>query len=179
MPLMLQVGFGYSALTSGMMMAPTAVGSLMAKSAVTSVLRRFGYKKTLICVTVLIGIMIAMLSLQNAGEPLWMLIVPMFIIGIVMSIQFTSMNTITLGDLDEKTASSGNSLMAVSQQLSVSFGVAVSATVLHAYESVSFGNTIDHFHYTFITMGLITLMSSTIFMNLSPNDGSGLINKKK
>ncbi|WP_347253751.1 multidrug transporter subunit MdtD [Leminorella grimontii] len=179
MPLMLQIGFGYSALTAGLMMAPTAVGSLLAKSAVTNILRRFGYRKTLIGVTMMIGLMIAMLSLQTADEPLWMLIIPLFFLGMVMSTQFTSMNTITLGDLDDKTASSGNSLMAVSQQLAVSFGVAVSATVLHAYESISFGDTIDHFHYTFITMGIITLLSSTVFMMLKPHDGRGLIDKNQ
>ena len=45
MPLMLQVGFGYPAIVAGCMMAPTAIGSLMAKSTVTQVLRWFGYRK--------------------------------------------------------------------------------------------------------------------------------------
>jgi hypothetical protein len=45
MPLMLQVGFGYPALIAGCMMAPTAMGSILAKSMVTQVLRRLGYRK--------------------------------------------------------------------------------------------------------------------------------------
>lgn len=40
MPLMLQVGFGYSAIVSGCMMAPTALGSMLGKSLVTGVLHR-------------------------------------------------------------------------------------------------------------------------------------------
>jgi EmrB/QacA subfamily drug resistance transporter len=62
MPLMLQVGFGYPALIAGCMMAPTAVGSILAKSGVTQVLRRLGYRKTLVGVTVFIGVMIAQFS---------------------------------------------------------------------------------------------------------------------
>ncbi len=42
MPLMLQVGFGYQAFIAGCMMAPTALGSIIAKSMVTQVLRRLG-----------------------------------------------------------------------------------------------------------------------------------------
>jgi hypothetical protein len=58
MPLMLQVGFGYPALIAGCMMAPTAVGSILAKSGVTQVLRRLGYRKTLVGVTVFIGVIL-------------------------------------------------------------------------------------------------------------------------
>lgn len=53
MPLMLQVGFGYPALIAGCMMAPTALGSILAKSMVTQVLRKLGYRTTLVGVTVL------------------------------------------------------------------------------------------------------------------------------
>lgn len=45
MPLMLQVGFGYQALIAGCMMAPTAIGSIIAKSMVTNILRNLGYRK--------------------------------------------------------------------------------------------------------------------------------------
>ncbi len=59
MPLMLQVGFGYQAFIAGCMMAPTALGSIIAKSMVTQVLRRLGYRHTLVGITVIIGLMIA------------------------------------------------------------------------------------------------------------------------
>ncbi len=62
MPLMLQVGFGYQAFIAGCMMAPTALGSIIAKSMVTQVLRRLGYRHTLVGITVIIGLMIAQFS---------------------------------------------------------------------------------------------------------------------
>ncbi len=130
MPLMLQVGFGYSALIAGCMMAPTAIGSIMAKSAVTQVLRSLGYRKVLVGITLIIGVLIASFALQSPGMSAWMMILPLFILGIAMSTQFTAMNTITLADLTDNNASSGNSVLAVTQQLSISFGIAISATVL-------------------------------------------------
>ncbi len=178
MPLMLQVGFGYPALIAGCIMAPTAMGSILAKSAVTQVLRRFGYRNTLVGITVIIGVMIAQFALQSPAMPLWMLILPLFVLGMAMSTQFTAMNTITLADLNDENASSGNSMLAVTQQLSISLGVAVSAAVLRFYEGFENANTVEQFHYTFITMGMVTLISASVFMLLKAKDGRNLIKER-
>ncbi|EFW6754915.1 DHA2 family efflux MFS transporter permease subunit [Shigella sonnei] len=164
MPLMLQVGFGYQAFIAGCMMAPTALGSIIAKSMVTQVLRRLGYRHTLVGITVIIGLMIAQFSLQ---------------LGMAMSTQFTAMNTITLADLTDDNASSGNSVLAVTQQLSISLGVAVSAAVLRVYEGMEGTTTVEQFHYTFITMGIITVASAAMFMLLKTTDGNNLIKRQR
>ncbi|MCT4711834.1 multidrug transporter subunit MdtD [Enterobacteriaceae bacterium H11S18] len=178
MPLMLQVGFGYTALIAGCMMAPTAIGSLLAKSTVTQVLRWFGYRKTLLGVTMVIGLLIAQFSLQSPGMEVWMLILPLFVLGMAMSTQFTAMNTITLADLTDENASSGNSVLAVTQQLSISLGVAVSAAVLRMYEGIDNFNTVEQFHYTFLTMGAVTLVSALVFLLLRPKDGRNMIKER-
>ncbi|CQD43064.1 putative membrane transport protein [Yersinia mollaretii] len=175
MPLMLQVGFGYSAIIAGCMMAPTAIGSMMAKSAVTQVLRSLGYRTVLVGITAIIGVLIALFALQSPGMSPWLMILPLFVLGMAMSTQFTAMNTITLADLTDNNASSGNSVLAVTQQLAISFGVAISAVVLRFYDGLSFGGNVDHFHYTFITMGVVTLLSSVVFLLLKPKDGDNLI----
>ena len=177
MPLMLQVGFGYSALIAGCMMAPTAIGSLLAKSTVTQVLRKLGYRKTLVGVTLVIGLLIGQFSLQSPGMEVWLLILPLFILGMAMSTQFTAMNTITLADLTDENASSGNSVLAVTQQLAISLGVAVSAAVLRLYEGIEGINTVEQFHYTFLTMGGVTLVSALVFLLLRPKDGRNMIKR--
>ncbi|MBS1206850.1 MAG: transporter [Proteobacteria bacterium] len=178
MPLMLQVGFGYPALIAGCMMAPTALGSILAKSMVTQILRWFGYRKTLVGITLFIGLMIAQFALQTPAMAVWMLVLPLFILGMAMSTQFTSMNTITLADLTDENASSGNSVLAVTQQLSISLGVAISAAVLRFYEGFDRINTVEQFHYTFITMGAITLLSALVFILLKAKDGLNLIKER-
>ena len=170
MPLMLQVGFGYQAFIAGCMMAPTALGSIIAKSMVTQVLRRLGYRHTLVGIPVIIGL---------PAMAIWMLILPLFILGMAMSTQFTAMNTITLADLTDDNASSGNSVLAVTQQLSISLGVAVSAAVLRVYEGMEGTTTVEQFHYTFITMGIITVASAAMFMLLKTTDGNNLIKRQR
>lgn len=174
MPLMLQVGFGYSAILAGCMMAPTALGSILAKSTVTQVLRWFGYRKTLMGISVIIGVLIASFALQSPAASIALLLLPLFLLGMAMSTQFTAMNTITLADLNDSNASSGNSMLAVTQQLAISFGVAVSAAVLRFYENFD-NTTVEQFHATFLTMGVVTVLSGLVFMLLKPGDGKHLI----
>lgn len=175
MPLMLQVGLGHPALTAGMMMAPMALGSLTAKTFAVRVLRRFGYRNTLVGVTACIGLMIAQFSLQTPSLPLWMLILPMILLGMAMSTQFTAMNSITLGDLAQEHVSTGNSLLAVTQQLSISFGVASSTAVLRLFNALAPGSLLDHFHETFLTVGGVTLLASLVFLFLRRGDGDALL----
>ena len=179
MPLMLQVGLGYPALVAGAMMAPTAIGSITAKTFAMKILNRFGYRVTLTGVTVCIGLMIAQFALQTPTLPLWMLILPLFMLGMAMSTQFTAMNSITLGDLSTEDASTGNGLLSVTQQLSISFGVASSTVVLRFYNSFASGTLLDHFHYTFITIGGITMMAAFVFMLLRKDDGDSLLPGRK
>jgi len=177
MPLMLQVGFGYSAIIAGCMMAPTAIGSILAKSTVTQLLRWFGYRRVLVSITVIIGILITTFSLQSPAESVFLLLIPLFILGMAMSTQFTAMNTITLADLDDDNASGGNSVLAVTQQLAISFGVAVSAAVLRFYQEFE-TSTVQQFHETFLTMGVVTVLSALTFMMLRNGDGRNLISNR-
>ena len=179
MPLMLQVGLGYPALTAGMMMVPMAAGSIVAKTFVMRVLDRLGYRLTLMSVTIVIGLLISLFSLQSPSVPLPLLSLPLFMLGAAMSTQFTAMNSITLGDLTEKTASTGNSLLSVTQQLSISFGVASSTAILRVYTVFFPGSLLDHFHFTFITIGIVTMLAAFVFMLLRPDDGSHMLSRRR
>ena len=179
MPLMLQVGLGFSALTAGMVMMPMAIGSIAAKTFVMRLLNRLGYRATLMTITISIGLLISLFALQTPSVPLPLLFLPLFMLGVAMSTQFTSMNSITLGDLTENTASTGNSLLSITQQLSISFGVASSTAIMRLYTQYAPGTLLDHFHYTFITIGTITMLAAFVFMRLRPNDGSHLLSRTR
>jgi predicted MFS family arabinose efflux permease len=74
-----------------------------------------------------------MFAIPDAGTPLPMLIPLLVIYGAANSIQLTAMNTLALADLDNESASTGNSLLLVMQQLSMSLGVSVGAYLLTRY----------------------------------------------
>lgn len=79
------------------------------------------------------------------------------------------------GDLAQEHVSTGNSLLAVTQQLSISFGVASSTAVLRLFNALAPGSLLDHFHETFLTVGGVTLLASLVFLFLRRGDGDALL----
>jgi hypothetical protein len=88
--------------------------------------------------------------------------------------QFTAMNTITLGDLDDARASGGNSLLSVVMQLSMSLGVAAAGALLAAFAApvAQGGSGLLHtFHATYICVGALSALAAGIFFQLGRREG--------
>lgn len=179
LPLLLQVGFGHRASVAGLALAPVAMAAIVVKPIVAPLMKRFGYRQVLRVNTIVIGLLIMSLALPAADTPIMYLIPQLFLLGACNSIQFSGMNSITIADLRDRQNSSGTSLMAVNQQLSVGFGIAMGATILQLFTHYT-GEAAVHsaFRYTLICMGMCTLVSSFIFARLHWRDGSNLIVKK-
>lgn len=97
------------------------------------------------------------------------------VLGAINSLQFTAMNTVTLIDLDDASASSGNSLLSVVAQLSLSLGVACAGALLGGFTGDGGGDGVDTvlgaFQLTFLTVGVMAMLAAAIFLQLSPQDG--------
>lgn len=171
-PLFLQVGFGYSAIFAGMMLMPMAIASICTRFFITRILARLGYRFVLMANTILAGILILLMSLLNLTTPPLILGVLLFCIGGINSMQFTSMNSITLANLQGESTSSGNSLMAVNQQLAISFGTGFGALLVRLFGKTT--TTIHAFQLTFVILGIVTMLSSVIFAQLKKQDGQNL-----
>ncbi|KQW59683.1 multidrug transporter subunit MdtD [Variovorax sp. Root411] len=169
-PLLLQVSMGYSPVRAGLMMLPIALAGMAMKRFATPLITRHGYRKVLVANTILVGCTMASFGLTAPGQPMALHVLQLLAFGAVNSLQFTAMNTITLKDLDGSMASSGNSLLSMVQMLAMSLGVAAAGAVLTGYNGI-FGtetpaHTLDAFHATFASMGLITVASALIFWHL-------------
>ncbi|KZE83596.1 MFS transporter [Myroides marinus] len=181
-PLLLQVGYGYSAFFAGLMMIPQAGANLVFRNFVIPIVRKFGYRNTLIVNTILTGIIISCFFFVNKNTPMWILVLLMICNGAFNAIQFTSMNTIALADLDSDTSSEGNTLLSVTQQLAISLGISISAMILMMFQNSSIGTNdqgVDVFRYTFLVMGVITILSSRVFARLSAEAGASLVEKRE
>ena len=163
-PLMLQVALGFNPTIAGLMIIPLALGAMLIKRFISRLIHTFGYKKVLVINTLLVGLGIASFALISTHTPMWWQAIHFFLFGLVNSIQFTAMNTVTIKDLDVEDAGSGNSLLSVTQQLAMSMGVAMASAVLnnftHQYQ------VMIAFQYTFLCLGALTICSSLIFAQL-------------
>ncbi|MGL4583931.1 MAG: multidrug transporter subunit MdtD [Flavobacterium sp.] len=176
-PLLLQVGYGYSAMYAGLMMIPQALSNLVSRNFVVPIVKKFGYRSTLITNTVMTGLLISCFFFVTPHTPYWVIILLMIGNGAFNAIQFTSMNTISLADLDQETSSEGNSLLSVTQQLAISLGISLSSMVLMMFQNSAIatsGDSIAVFRYTFLVMGAITILSSFVFTKLSKDAGASM-----
>lgn len=180
LPLMMQVGFDFSASKSGMMLLPSALTTIAVKPWIPKLVKKFGYRTILMSNTLFLAVIIFVFSFMEKDTPLMYYILLMIAYGAFTSIQMTSMNTISLSDLNDDQASGGNSLLTIMQQLSVSFGISIAAVILAFYkDQMDFyhGDLVTAFHYTLITLAVLTALSSLTFTKLKRNDGEKLSGK--
>jgi hypothetical protein len=62
LPLLYQVGLGFTPIQSGLLMMPQAIAAISLKMAMPRILRRFGYRGVLISNTIILGILIALFA---------------------------------------------------------------------------------------------------------------------
>ena len=171
-PLFFQVG--YSALQSGMSLIPLALSNLLAKTVAPRLLGKFGYRNIMVVNTFTIGTLLAAFYFISPGTHELTLLGMLALLGAANSIQFTCMNTLTLIDLPNADASSGNSLLSTIMQLSIAVSIAAASLLLDSFggHSATSGKAVEAaFHATFVTIGAIAAASSFIFALVDKNKG--------
>lgn len=172
-PVFLQIGLGFSPFHAGLMMIPMVLGSMGMKRIVVQVVNRFGYRQVLVAAT----LALALVSLLFMGVALlgWYAALPLvlFFQGMINAMRFSSMNTLTLKDLPDPLASSGNSLLSMIMQLSMSMGVTVAGLLLGMFgqQQLSVDTAVAHqvFLYTYLSMAVIIALPAFIFARV-PDD---------
>jgi EmrB/QacA subfamily drug resistance transporter len=164
LPLFMQTHLGYTPVQSGMMLLPSTLAGMAAKTPAPFLIRRFGYRKILVTNTILVGIAMSSFTSVAQTAPTWHLVLLMAFFGAVNSFQFTAMNTLTLKDLPEREASTGNSVLSVVQMLALSVSVVIAGAMLNLFKNVlAISNLSFAFQSTFILVGVLTSLSAIIF----------------
>lgn len=176
-PLFMQIGLGYSSLASGLLLAPAAIGFLLAKPNALFLLRLFGYKRLLILNTILVSFSLWTFTFINQNTPIGLIILVTFLFGFFISIQYSAMNSLAYVDVSEDNGSYAVSIVSTIQQLAQSLGVATTALLIQAFSSSGTINLINLnvLYHTFLAMGFITLISTLNFVRLKPDDGFYLL----
>ncbi|WP_417787750.1 multidrug transporter subunit MdtD [Stutzerimonas xanthomarina] len=168
LPLLLQIALGYSPAQAGMSMIPLALGAMFIKPLAKPLIDRLGYRRILIGNTLLLGTLIASLATIDGQTPTVLLLAQLSLIGMVNSMQFTAMNTVTLVGLSNQNASSGNSLLSVVVQLSMSLGVASAGALLGGFTvpGADGAAVLEAFHLTFLCIGAMSMLAASLFFQL-------------
>jgi EmrB/QacA subfamily drug resistance transporter len=182
LPLLYQVGLGFTAIQSGLLIAPQAIAAMSTKFLMTKILARFGFRGVLISNTVILGLLLMLFATIRLGTPVWFIVMLAFCYGTISSLQYTSMNTLTYADIREEQTSNASSIASTMQQMSMSFGVAsaglATAFFIPARIHTNQGEMIHGIHQALLVLGGFTILSTTIFHKLKSGDGSNVSQQK-
>ena len=178
LPLLYQIGLGYTPIQSGLLIMPQALAAISFKFTLPVILRRFGYRQVLIFNTVMLGVMLMAFSLIDTGTPAWAIALLAFAFGFFTSTQYTSMNTLAYADVSNEQASGASTIASTVQQMAVSFGVAsaslVAALFIPGHAGAAQPDMIHGIHLALRTLGAWTIVSTIVFGGLKTSDGAAV-----
>jgi EmrB/QacA subfamily drug resistance transporter len=182
LPLLYQVGLGFTPIQSGLLIMPQAFAAMSLKLTMPHILKKFGYRRVLIANTIALGLMIFLFSTIDAATPVWMIVLMAFTFGFLTSLQYTSMNTLAYADVNERQASGASTIASTVQQLAVSFGVAAAslgAALFIPDRMHATGPQMIHgIHQAMLLLGALTIVSTIVFIELRSGDGDAVSRHK-
>ena len=179
LPLMMQQAFGYSPLESGMITFVSAAGSFGMRTLSKTVLRRFGFRQVLIWNTLISSFFMSLCALFTEDSSRAFMMAIIFCGGVFRSLQFTALNTIGFAEVSSPLMSQATSFSQMAQRLSLSFGVAISAFVLHWTGGDAQPLPVHSFAAAFLVIGILSGLSVFSFIGLSPDAGAEIAGRNQ
>ncbi|WP_294771458.1 DHA2 family efflux MFS transporter permease subunit [uncultured Rhodoferax sp.] len=178
LPLLYQLGLGLPAWQSGLLMMPAALAAMGMKAMAAPMLKRFGYRRVLIVNTLLVACAIASYALVGPGTPLFVIVGIGLALGLCNSLQFSSMNSMAYADIDAKDTAQASTMASTLQQMSMSFGLAFGSLItgyfLDGLSQSDRAAVTTSLHHAFLTLAVLTVLSSFAFWTLKPEDGESV-----
>jgi MFS family permease len=179
LPLMLQTGFGFNPLQSGLITFSAAIGALGMKTLAAPLINAFGFRRILVGNALISSVFLAAVGLFTPATPIYVVLAILLIGGFFRSLQFTANNTLAYADIDVERMSRATAMAAVGQQLSLATGVAVGAL---AVEMTLRWNgeteiTASSFAPAFVAVAVISALSVFVFARLPADAGAVLSGK--
>jgi MFS family permease len=174
MPLMLQVGFGLDALSSGLITFASAAGAMSNKLLVSPIIRAFGFRRVLIVNTIVSSLFLFSYSFFRPTTPHAVIFLALLAGGFFRSLQMTSINTLSYADVPAGMLSRATSLTSMAQQLSQSIGVGTGALLLYVMLGVNHTTVPGpaDFSFALASVAALSMLSVPFFLRMSPDAGA-------
>ena len=174
--MLLQVGFGLSAISAGLITFVGAVGAMLMKFTAPPILRHWGYRRVLMVNAVLTGAGVLCCAGFTPTTPMAAMLGVLLMGGFFRSLQFTALNTLAFADIPHERMSRASSFAAMTQQLSVSLGVGIAAGTLNVSMALRGDGSLAVADVVagFIVIGLLCALAAIMFRRLPEHAGQAL-----
>ena len=171
LPLLFQLGFGLSPLHSGLLTFASAIGSITVRPMSATLLRLLGFRRLMSTNAIIVGFVMAGFTLLTPSTPHWLIIGYIMMFGVVRTTQFNTSNMLAYSEIPPSKLSRSTSLGSALQQLTLGFGVSISAALLDAVMPRTGLPTLHDFHVVFLTMAVVPVCAAIGFLPLRQEDG--------
>ena len=135
--LLFQVGFGWSASLAGVLVVAVFVGNLGVKPFTSPIIRRFGFRTTIIGSSVAGAALAIAFVVVDCTTPIPVLVLLLVVGGAFRSIGFTAYNSLQFSDVPPELTSGANTFAATTQQIAIGFGIAVAALAVRSMTALA------------------------------------------
>ena len=174
LPLMMQLDFGLTAAQSGMVVIATALGSMCMKGVAPKLLRRFGFRTSLIVNGVVSSAGYAVCAAFRPGWPFPVIFAVLMLCGFFMSFQFTAYNTVAFDEIPASRMSAATSFYTTFQQLMLSVGICVASIALQGSMVIRahLHPALGDFSAAFLIVTAISALSTVWNLRFAPEAGA-------
>jgi EmrB/QacA subfamily drug resistance transporter len=172
LPLLFQVGFGLSAVQSGLLTFSSSLGAMLVRTLSRRLFRALGFRRILVSHACLAAALTASFALLRPGTPHGIVVLCILASGCLRSILYLGLNTLSYADVPTAVLSKATSLGGVAQQLARGFGVATGAALLALVVGSRPSITIADFDTVFVLLAVVPVFAALGFLRLAPQDGA-------
>ncbi|MBN8900167.1 MAG: MFS transporter, partial [Rhodospirillales bacterium] len=176
LPMMLQLGFGMSAVQSGAITFVGSIGSLAMRVCAPWFLRQLGFRNVLMWIGALATVLLGTTAAFRPAWPIWAIYGVLLANGFFQSLQFMAYNTIAYADVPRTDMSAATSFYTTFQQMSLTLGIAISAAALAGSVALT-GHGSPHlgdFSAAFLFVATVSMMAPLLATRLAPGAGAEL-----
>jgi MFS family permease len=177
LPLFFQLGFGWTAARSGLLVIALFLGNVAIKPATTPLMRRFGIRTVMLAGIAGSAVCLVGIGLLQAATPVVLLLALLAASGVARSVGFTAYNSLAYADVPGERMTSANTLMSTLQELGAGLGVAVGALLVRLGGPLAGGLGLDGatgaaFRVAFVLLAVLLLLPLVEALRLPRSAGA-------
>lgn len=177
-PIFLQERLGFTPFIAGAMMTSSAIGGILMKTFAPNIICIYGYKKVLLLNAYIISTVVFMGGFIEIYTFIPLIILNLFLIGFLSSLQFTGLNSMLYADISRRDISQVSNIASIIQQLAPCLGIAIIGMVLNLSKTINNSSSAkdSNFIPIFIAISFLLFISTFLIRKLSIKSCQNMIN---
>lgn len=174
LPLLFQIGLGWSPVRSGFVMTGMMLGSILARFGGTFTIRQIGFRRALLLTAILTAAATMTPATFRNSTPALFIVTTLVAGGFFRAAHFVAASALAFAEIPPEDVSKASTLSTVIQQISLGFGISLAGLTLYLSAGETGRLTVNDFTLSFVALGVVTLLSIPVYLALDRNAGANM-----